>query len=154
MSDVTAAGPSKLELAMLHAMHDRTTTFEEYVYWAKITRAEEKAADEHYRSLKGQTTVKSAIMDRFSMAKNHSIIAEDKTPAEPLSTGGGIKQALDGNGTGNENEKLTLDRRGDNQHAGVTDAEWTRASRAVRTAGWGGVFYLITTDILGPFSTP
>lgn len=36
----------------------------------------------------------------------------------------------------------------------VTEAEWKNASRAVRTAGWSSVFYLITTDILGPFSTP
>lgn len=32
---------------------------------------------------------------------------------------------------------------------GVTEAEWERASRATRTATWGSVFYLITTDILG-----
>ena len=36
----------------------------------------------------------------------------------------------------------------------VSEAEWKNASRAVRTAGWSSVFYLITTDILGPFSTP
>lgn len=36
----------------------------------------------------------------------------------------------------------------------VSDAEWKNASRAIRTAGWTSVFYLITTDILGPFSVP
>ncbi|KAI1195713.1 transmembrane amino acid transporter protein-domain-containing protein [Nemania serpens] len=36
----------------------------------------------------------------------------------------------------------------------VTDEEWTNASRALRTASWGAVFYLITTDILGPFAVP
>ncbi|KAI8631240.1 transmembrane amino acid transporter protein-domain-containing protein [Xylariaceae sp. FL1651] len=36
----------------------------------------------------------------------------------------------------------------------VTDEEWSNASRAFRTAGWGAVFYLITTDILGPFAVP
>ena len=35
----------------------------------------------------------------------------------------------------------------------ITDQEWVNASRAARTATWGAVFYLITTDILGPFST-
>lgn len=29
-----------------------------------------------------------------------------------------------------------------------------RASRALRLAGWLSIFYLITTDILGPFSAP
>lgn len=35
----------------------------------------------------------------------------------------------------------------------VSDEEWVQASRAARTATWSAVFYLITTDILGPFST-
>jgi len=33
----------------------------------------------------------------------------------------------------------------------ITPDEWAMASRAVRTATWLSVFYLITTDILGPF---
>jgi len=36
----------------------------------------------------------------------------------------------------------------------ITDEEYVQASRAVRTATWGAVSYLITTDILWPFSTP
>ncbi|KAI1436017.1 transmembrane amino acid transporter protein-domain-containing protein [Xylaria sp. CBS 124048] len=36
----------------------------------------------------------------------------------------------------------------------VTDEEWVSASRAFRTASWGAVFYLITTDVLGPFAVP
>jgi hypothetical protein len=36
----------------------------------------------------------------------------------------------------------------------VTDEEWTNASRALRTATRGAIFYLITTDILGPFGLP
>ena len=33
----------------------------------------------------------------------------------------------------------------------ITHEEWTNASRAMRTASWGAAFYLITTDILGPY---
>ena len=33
----------------------------------------------------------------------------------------------------------------------ITDIEWTNANRAFRTATWAACFYLITTDILGPF---
>lgn len=33
----------------------------------------------------------------------------------------------------------------------ITDEEWINASRAMRTASWGAAFYLITTDILGPY---
>ncbi|KIW25756.1 uncharacterized protein PV07_08911 [Cladophialophora immunda] len=36
----------------------------------------------------------------------------------------------------------------------ITEEEWSNANRAFRTASWGAVFYLITTDILGPFTVP
>lgn len=36
----------------------------------------------------------------------------------------------------------------------ISDDEWTNASRALRTASTGAIFYLITTDILGPFGLP
>ncbi|KAJ5548552.1 hypothetical protein N7513_005786 [Penicillium frequentans] len=35
----------------------------------------------------------------------------------------------------------------------ITDEEWTNASRAFRSASWGACFYLITTDILGPYGS-
>ncbi|KAJ5579658.1 uncharacterized protein N7459_005643 [Penicillium hispanicum] len=35
----------------------------------------------------------------------------------------------------------------------ITDEEWTNASRSFRSASWGACFYLITTDILGPYGT-
>ncbi|KAF8435462.1 transmembrane amino acid transporter protein-domain-containing protein [Boletus edulis BED1] len=37
---------------------------------------------------------------------------------------------------------------------GVSPAEYRAASSALRTATWGAIFYLITTDILGPYSAP
>ena len=37
---------------------------------------------------------------------------------------------------------------------GVSEAEWEQAQRATRTATWGSIFYLITTDILGPYNVP
>ncbi|KAF9244496.1 hypothetical protein BU15DRAFT_85879 [Melanogaster broomeanus] len=36
----------------------------------------------------------------------------------------------------------------------VPDSEYRAASSSLRTATWGSIFYLITTDILGPYSTP
>lgn len=36
----------------------------------------------------------------------------------------------------------------------ISDDEWMTASRAIRTATWLNLFYLITTDILGPFGVP
>jgi hypothetical protein len=34
------------------------------------------------------------------------------------------------------------------------EAERTNALRALRSASWASIFYLITTDILGPFNAP
>jgi hypothetical protein len=44
--------------------------------------------------------------------------------------------------------------RSSNDKYGIAPAEWAKAQRAARTASWGAIFYLITTDILGPFSIP
>jgi hypothetical protein len=140
------AGDSQaIELAMLQSIHDPSITFEEYVYWAEITRAEEKAANERYIEARGPRTLKSTIMGRFTRGKDvHD--SYDTPPAQSLAgdekTGLGEKSVVPGG------SPETAPR------SAVTDAEWKRASRAVRTAGWSGVFYLITTDILGPFSVP
>ena len=40
------------------------------------------------------------------------------------------------------------------QRMNITDEEWANASRALRLASAGAVFYLITTDIFGPFGLP
>lgn len=39
----------------------------------------------------------------------------------------------------------------ENARMAISDTEWTNANRAFRTATWAACFYLITTDILGPF---
>lgn len=47
-----------------------------------------------------------------------------------------------------KSEKSTTNR------TAITDEEWVEASRAMRSATWLAVFYLITTDILGPYGAP
>jgi hypothetical protein len=39
-------------------------------------------------------------------------------------------------------------------YAVVSQEEWDQASRACRTATWSAVFYLVTTNIMGPYSVP
>lgn len=41
-----------------------------------------------------------------------------------------------------------------NTTGSASEAEYRAASSALRTASWASVFYLITTDILGPYTTP
>jgi hypothetical protein len=117
-------------------------TFEEYIYYATITRAEEKIENERFVAAAGPKTFKSVIKNRFS--KGHKEPAAIDSPT------------TDNNSTG---EKTEYDEKGvvpgpRRNLGGVSDSEWRNASRAIRTAGWSSVFYLITTDVLGPFSVP
>ncbi|ESZ93670.1 putative N amino acid transport system protein [Sclerotinia borealis F-4128] len=137
-----------VELAMLSSIHDPSITFEEYIYWAEITRAEEKIANEKFIAAQGPKNWKTPIINRFSRAK---AVPEsyDSPPATTLAAN--EKEGLDEKPVvpGGSDHSAVLAR-----PSAVSDAEWKTASRAVRTAGWSGVFYLITTDILGPFSVP
>ncbi|KAB5585646.1 transmembrane amino acid transporter family protein [Coniochaeta sp. 2T2.1] len=123
---VTAVSISPSSALHASAHYDPSVSFEEYLYYAQITRAEEAEENVRHRALRGPTTLKSIIKDRFS--KGHHVTAATAIVGEKTDS--------------------------TNIVTGVTEAEWKQASRAVRTAGWGGVFYLIVTDILGPFSTP
>jgi hypothetical protein len=97
-------------------LHDPSVTFEEYHYYAKLTRAEE---DSHPKTGR-ETKLLSLIF--------------------PSKSDGGVQRAASGD------HKI--------DGSSITDDEWTNASRALRTATRGAIFYLITTDILGPFALP
>lgn len=53
-----------------------------------------------------------------------------------------------------EVERVDLNTSNPEMRKHITDEEWENASRALRTATAGAIFYLITTDILGPFGLP
>jgi hypothetical protein len=130
-----------LETQLLRAAHDSSVSFEEYMYYAAITRADEKAANERHVAAMGPKTVTSVLKNRFS--KGHVETPDDAGSARGEETGLEEKGADDAGAAEPENDPLR-----------VTEAEWKTASRALRTAGWSSVFYLVTTDILGPFSVP
>ncbi|KAF2738320.1 oligopeptide transporter protein [Polyplosphaeria fusca] len=107
-------------------LHDPSVTFEEYVYYAKIEREREKLLPDAHHPV---STLKTVFGKR-------SVV---NVPPAP------VPSTLDQKG---EKEEGTL-------HAtNVTDEEWYQASRALRTAGWGALFFLITTDVLGPYTVP
>ncbi|KAK2594759.1 hypothetical protein QQS21_007506 [Conoideocrella luteorostrata] len=106
--------------------NDSTITFEEFVYWSERTRADEALADTAMREKRGPRTLRNTVRGRFS--KGHQDDATTSV-ADTYSS---------------QEEIIT----------GVSEKEWKTASRAIRTASWGSIFYLITTDVLGPFSTP
>ena len=113
----------------MRALHDKNITFEEYHYFALQSRAEE---DSNHRMVKNGTETRGFL----------STLIPGKGPSSEPSDG---KNAIP-----DINTNLSVpDRR-----ASVTDEEWTNASRAVRNATAGAIFFLITTDILGPFALP
>ncbi len=136
-----------IETQLLHAIHDRSVAFEEYIYYAKITRAEEKISNERYVAAVGPKTFKSVLKNRFSKGTTgfspHDGDDNSNSPTEA--------NPASGEKSGFNDEKGVVPQQ---NLGGVSDSDWHNASRAVRTAGWSGIFYLITTDILGPFSVP
>jgi hypothetical protein len=127
--------------------HDPTVTFEEYRYYAQIARAEEDALS---KDDLGDTTFFSLILPSKS--------AKGDVVHTALPVAAGEKTSENGNGSGEEKIDRDDPRHVHNLEAhermDVTSDEWTNASRAMRTATWAAVFYLITTDILGPFNVP
>ncbi|KAF2717235.1 oligopeptide transporter protein [Polychaeton citri CBS 116435] len=108
--------------------HDPSVTIEEYFYWAKLSRKEEEAmiAPSHPWG------------EALGLKKSKQVSAN--TSAEDVAT---------------DEKNPKVESPGSSvQQSPIGDGEWHQAQRAARTAGWSAMFYLITTDILGPFSVP
>jgi len=119
-------------------LHDPDVTFEEYHYYALRTRAEE---DELERNDTGKTGLRQVIFPPKSTPAfkdpHATYAAESDSPErDPEKRSAAINDL-------NLSTKVN--------RMAITDTEWTNASRAFRTATWAACFYLITTDILGPF---
>ena len=139
---------------VLKSLHDNNVSFEEYMHYAKISRDEETrlygpGSDFQH----GPGAVKSFYMK--NVLRRNSEVRVD--PARRLSITEAVMGGKDSNlGMTSDQKDVSPDgsakgATGDRWE--ITDQEWVNASRAARTATWGAVFYLITTDILGPFST-
>lgn len=106
--------------------NDPNVTFEEYFYYAQLSRA-------HPSEAPGSSTSDTVSpVSRYNPFKKHES-SGDKYPTVDEKTNNGSPIA-------------------ETWH-NVSDEDYVQASRALRTATWGAVFYLITTDILGPFTT-
>ncbi|OTB03245.1 hypothetical protein M426DRAFT_322032 [Hypoxylon sp. CI-4A] len=124
---------------------DRVVSFEEYMHYAAITRAEEIEANARFIAARGPRTINNVIKGRFG--KGHA--EQDPLP-----------QVAESLATGEEEEKnrrdhvLQTTESSSTANHGVTDAQRHTAGRAMRTASWGTIFYLITTDVFGPTGAP
>lgn len=106
-------------------LHDPNVTFEEYMYYAAMSRAEEDAG--------AASRPKMGLVDVLLPSKN-----------------GGIRE-LKGSATSSSEAIHELNLSDPKIRATISEEEWTNASRALRTATSAACFYLITTDILGPY---
>lgn len=126
----------------LQARVDGSVTFEEYIYWAKIERAEEHEANRKYVEMQGPTSVRNVLKGRFSKGIHH----DEKKRQRELA----VSSVVGSDGEKDKAETSVVS----STDGAVSEEEWRTASRALRTASWGTMFYLITTDILGWSTTP
>ncbi|KAJ5141944.1 hypothetical protein N7526_002939 [Penicillium atrosanguineum] len=124
---------------------DPSITFENYVFWANRSREYEKTirTDD-----KGFAAWASMLMGK----KKSPIESQDATPPTP-SENANEKENSDEKKTETDPADMTVKNEATDNY-GVTETEWEQAQRAARTATWGSIFYLITTDILGPTNVP
>ena len=138
--------------------------FEEYLYWAQITRADEQnespTPDELL--LRDQDPRRRCRFLNVKGLRFWASADEKRARSTPTTESGNQN---DKNTAAAVDQELVLGssvrtRTGDPppardpRHIPILDEEWIRASRAARTASWSAVFYLLTMDILGPFYVP
>ncbi|KAI9852675.1 MAG: hypothetical protein M1838_006132 [Thelocarpon superellum] len=130
------------------SLHDPNVQFEEYLYYATISRSEEQR-------LYGANTTSNQARRRSRRFLPFG--GDEKTRAVETATRPSSNETPEKS----QSEKTVVEVKAGTEGSSssttlpvVTDQEWVQASRAARTATWGAVFYLITTDILGPFSVP
>lgn len=128
----------------LRSRVDPSVTFEEYQYWAVLEREDEMEQNRLYVEERGPRNFGSVIKGRFSKGIHH----ENKKKAQQEA----LQEASKTSGS-DEKDVAIVDSPRERSPA-VSPEEWKQAARALKTASWGTIFFLITTDILGWSSTP
>jgi hypothetical protein len=123
-------------------------TYEEFTHWAKIEREMEEEEFRHYKSLTAGEGFVGSIKGYF-VSNAYEDAKTRNDAAHTLGTSAEHGANVDEKTAGLPSLSLAPP-----SDSADIDAEWRQASRALRTAGWGAIFYLITTDILGWGQTP
>ncbi|KAJ5238993.1 hypothetical protein N7468_003612 [Penicillium chermesinum] len=114
-------------------------------YWAKVEREMEEEEYRRYKAMTAEHTFTDHVKGYFSSDRYDDVKKmHDTSRALQVSEESAHWSEKDTSPDVKPIGPATHD----------LDAEWRQASRALRTASWGGVFYLITTDILGWGQTP
>lgn len=121
-------------------------SLEEYVYWARVQREEERQQELNGEEAKPSTIVDLVMsMIRKKREASTTNLSSSDTESEPNSDKKVIKPET-------ETTELSTP-----QLEGITDPktlESLSTARTMRIAGATSIFFLITTDILGPSSAP
>lgn len=138
---------------------DSGITFEDYHYWANISREEERHFVTSNTGLQG-------LWKSVTGYKKRAAVADDTKWTVGVDAADADRKVLPDHGSAaSSNEKTGAEKEKDlagepsdpknlEDNYGITGSEWDRAQRALRNASWGSIFYLITTDILGPYNVP
>lgn len=124
---------------------DSTVTYEEYVYWAKIEREMETEENRVFQAEHG-SPLRDSMKNAFSKAGRKKAKADKEARLQTL-------VHLDEKQPGGDVTDVDNGRPAESPLK-VSDVEWRTAARALRTASWGQMFFLITTDILGWSGAP
>lgn len=139
----------------LAARVDETVTFEEYAFWAKIEREMEREEEIKYRAEHGNQPLLDSIKAKFTSEGRARLRKEkeERSMALQSSVETAVVPVV---GEKHVGEVATQSPSGEvySDDLRATDAEWRTAARAMRTASWGQMFFLITTDILGWSGAP
>lgn len=160
--------PSARRQGSVDMYTDSSISFEEYHWWANKSREYEQGirADKGFSSLLHVITGKKQKAEGLPgfIPENDANLTgtalnqnEGRTPEKALDSSSPEFAGSDHSGDDKtklgDNSMTTWNGQPSSNRYGITDDEWYNAQRSVRTATWGSIFYLITTDILGMLST-
>ncbi|PWY81746.1 hypothetical protein BO94DRAFT_536947 [Aspergillus sclerotioniger CBS 115572] len=134
---------------------DSKITFENYLFWAERSRNVEK----HIRTDdKGLQQLGNVLIGRkIKPEPPQPVLETEKTSEKDVSEKQPApqdEQTSEKAGSEKQSPPAYEATEGKVDKYGISETEWEQAQRAARTATWGSIFYLITTDILGPTNVP
>lgn len=136
----------------IEARLDSTVTYEELTYWAKVEREMEEEEFRHYNAITAENTFLDNVKGYFS-SDRYDDARKKHDASRALQFTEETTQWSEKRSSPDMKAQDTVTPIAPSSTHNF-DADWRQASRALRTASWGGVFYLITTDILGWGQTP
>jgi hypothetical protein len=123
--------------SVIAKLHDPTIPFEEYLHYAKITRAEEDrlyGPGSNYQATDGPTT--AFIKEKILRKRAERRTSVDVPRLSISAQGQGQIETFPDSNNESGNEKTQHDRT--LAPIVIPDEEWVQASRAARTATWYG----------------